>query len=1271
MLDNGTVTLEIPKSSLGVGTHTVSAVYQGDLNHNASDVASMDIVVILAPTEMEIETEDAVYGETAYVMVSYLPKDATGTVTLTIGNKTFTEEVEDGMALIEITDLAADEYFFEVTYSGDKIYNATSEIASIEIIPASSEVVIDEIADVTYNASVEVTYTVLNETEITVTVYDADDNEITEGITVEDGKVIISGLDAGKYSIVIDNDDGENHTGSFAMAKFNVLKAVADIESESTGEFVVDGEVNVTFTVPEDIDGILTVTVDGEEVLEYTIEDGKITIPGNYAAGEHTVTVTLTGDTNYEDESASEIFYIVKLVPVVNADDLEFVVDNEGILEITGPAYGNLVVSIDGVDYAVSLDETGDATLDVSVLAEGSYMVDIAYIEDDMYEAAVFEDAATITVLAKNDTPITVKDVSIEVGETATVRAVVPAAINGQKVTISVNGKDQKVTVKNGKASAKFADLTAGQYEITVSYAGDSLNAANSTTATLTVSKVYPDTSIDVDDVVAGNDVTITVTVPDDAEGIVLFDVDGKNYYAPVEDGEATLILSDLAVGNYTVIATYTGDDKYYNGIQVDEFTVSANDTYNIKAESGAIQVGDDATVDVLLPEDATGTVTVSVDGKEYTAPVVNGKATVSVPGLGAGDYTADVAYSGDDKYAPSSTTAPISVDKVPDAPIDAEAEPTEVGEDAVVEVTLPDDATGTVTVTVDGKNYTAPVKDGKATVKVPNLPAGDYTADVAYSGDDKYDPVSTTAPISVDKVSDVPIDAEAKPIEAGEVAVVEVTLPDDATGTVTVTVKGKDYTAPVKDGKASVKVPGLTVGDYVAEVDYSGDNKYEPASTLAPITVDKVSDVPIDAEAEPVEVGEDAVVEVTLPKDATGTVTVSVGGKNYTAPVKDGKATVTVPDLGAGEHVADVTYSGDDKYKPASDTIPVVVDKVSDAPINATADPIDAGETATIDVTLPEDATGIVVADVDGKLYTAKIENGTATIEVPDLAPGKHTATVTYQGDDKYAPVNATVDIDVADVFEVIAPDVVKYYHGSERFYVYVLLNGEGIADREVSITLNGVTYKRTTNDEGIASIALNLNSGNYNVTVKAGNVSVVSSVTVKPTISSNDVTKVFRNGTQYYATFYDTEGNLLANKIVTFNINGVFYNRTTDANGVGKLNINLNPGEYIITAYNPVSGEMASNNITVLTHFVEHDDLDKVYRTPAPYTVTLRTDDGKIAGAGEVVTFNINGVFYNRTTDASGVAKLNINLMPGEYIITAYYKNEAVSNKITVREA
>ena len=82
-----------------------------------------------------------------------------------------------------------------------------------------------------------------------------------------------------------------------------------------------------------------------------------------------------------------------------------------------------------------------------------------------------------------------------------------------------------------------------------------------------------------------------------------------------------------------------------------------------------------------------------------------------------------------------------------------------------------------------------------------------------------------------------------------------------------------------------------------------------------------------------------------------------------------------------------------------------------------------------------------------------------------------------------------------------------------------------------------------------------------------------------------------------------------------------------------------------------------MSSNNITVISRIVENNDLTKYYKNASQYTVKIIGDDGKPVGAGVEVTFNINGVFYTRTTNESGIAKLNINLQPGDYVITAEY--------------
>ena len=118
---------------------------------------------------------------------------------------------------------------------------------------------------------------------------------------------------------------------------------------------------------------------------------------------------------------------------------------------------------------------------------------------------------------------------------------------------------------------------------------------------------------------------------------------------------------------------------------------------------------------------------------------------------------------------------------------------------------------------------------------------------------------------------------------------------------------------------------------------------------------------------------------------------------------------------------------------------------------------------------------------------------------------------------------------------------------------------------------------------------------------------------------------------------------------------------------NGIVKLNLNLEAGDYILTVIHPLNGEMQSSNIKILSRLVENHDLIKYYRNDSRYSVKLLSKTGQ-PEAGKTVSFNINGVFYSRTTDSNGIASLNINLEPGTYIITAEYEESRVSNKITV---
>jgi len=422
--------------------------------------------------------------------------------------------------------------------------------------------------------------------------------------------------------------------------------------------------------------------------------------------------------------------------------------------------------------------------------------------------------------------------------------------------------------------------------------------------------------------------------------------------------------------------------------------------------------------------------------------------------------------------------------------------------------------------------------------------------------------------------------------------------------------------------------------------------------------------------------VGENATIDVFVNKNATGSVIIGVNNKNTTVNIKDGKASLIVSDLTAGKYDVVVKYSGDINYGTSKNITSFNVGKIAKYDVDVDISKVQSGENATITVILPKDATGNVTIIVANKKYNATVVNGTAKVITDVLDNGTYDVVVYYSGDDKYLnsvkQLNMTVDINKN--VNLKADDIVMFYKDGTRFIAVLTdYKGNPIANETLIFVINGVKYTKITDNNGTASIALNLMPGVYeglvlfNGTLNYNNISVKCNITIKSTVIGCDIVKMFRNATQYSALVLDSNGNPLVNAAVKFNINGVFYTRITNSEGVATLNINLLPGEYIITNYNLVTGEENSNKVTVKSLLIDNSNLVKYYLNGSKYTLKVIGKDGKIA-AGQEVTFNINGVFYHRISDDNGIVSLNINLRPGDYIITVEYEGCRVSNNITV---
>jgi len=303
------------------------------------------------------------------------------------------------------------------------------------------------------------------------------------------------------------------------------------------------------------------------------------------------------------------------------------------------------------------------------------------------------------------------------------------------------------------------------------------------------------------------------------------------------------------------------------------------------------------------------------------------------------------------------------------------------------------------------------------------------------------------------------------------------------------------------------------------------------------------------------------------------------------------------------------------------------------------------------------------VIFNVNGVNYTKELVNGKASIGI-NLNPGNYTITTFYHYTDGLATKTNNIEV----LSTILVNDVVKFFRNGTQ-YCAKFLDGCGspLVNASVTFNINGVFYKKQTDDNGMAKLNINLRPGVYILTAMHPDALMYgSNITVLSTILANDVVKFFRNGTQYCAKFLDGCGSPLVNASVTFNINGVLYKKQTDYEGVARLNINLFPGKYILTAMHP-DGLMYGYNITVLST-IHGDDIVKFFRNGTQYCAKFLDGCGSpLVNAS--VTFNINGVFYKKQTDDNGMARLNINLFPGEYILTAIHLNgEEKANIIKV---
>ena len=337
-------------------------------------------------------------------------------------------------------------------------------------------------------------------------------------------------------------------------------------------------------------------------------------------------------------------------------------------------------------------------------------------------------------------------------------------------------------------------------------------------------------------------------------------------------------------------------------------------------------------------------------------------------------------------------------------------------------------------------------------------------------------------------------------------------------------------------------------------------------------------ADPDMSIESYPSFAGENTTITIALPSDAGGNVTVTdADGNNYTRQVKDGVVDIEVPNLNVGLNKLNITYSGDDeKYLPKTAEYEVQVDKM---PTSLLVENIEMyqGDGTKYVVNLtdmngnPVVGMGIKV-NITGKTYTIITdENGTAVLPI-NLKAGIHPAVAFFNGKGNYAnatPVSTNVSI-MTKVRIDQHKDMTKDYGDSDKFTVHAVDKyGKSVgAYAKVMMTIAGKTYTVFTDENGYASLAINLKPGTYDITCEYAGYKVTHKITVKQVLSATNRQYKKATSYQFTATLKHSNGKAISGKTVTFTFKGKTYTATTNSKGEATITIKeaLNLGTYNI---------------------------------------------------------------------------------------------------------
>ncbi|WP_250187101.1 Ig-like domain-containing protein [Escherichia coli] len=1070
-----------------------------------------------------------------------------------------------------------------------------------------------------------------------------------------------------------------------------------------------------------------TATVQGNLSWSVDVPAADIQAIGN---GNLTVNASVTNGVGNTGSGSRDITIDANLpglrVDTVAGDDVVNSIEHAQALVITGSSSGlaagaALTVVINTVTYAAT------------VLADGTWSVGVPAADVSNWPAGT----VNITVSGTNTAgttstithPVTVDLAAVaisintvsgddvinaaEKGADLTLSGSTSGVEVGQTVTVTFGGKTYTATVAGDGSwtttvpAADLSVLRDGDATVQASVSTINGNTASATHAysvdatapTLAINTIATDDILNAAE--AGNPLTISDSSTAEAGQTVTVTLNGVTYSGSVQaDGSwsvslPTADLSNLTASQYTVSASVS--DKAGNpasanhGLAVDLTvpvltinTVSGDDIINAAEHGQALVISGSST-----GGEAGDVITVTLNSKTYTTMLdASGNWSVGVPAadvtaLGSGPQTitaaiTDAAGNSDDASRTVTVNLAAPTIGINTIATDDVIKATEKGADLQITGTSNQPAGTTITVTLNGQNYTATTdSNGNWSATVPAsavsaLGEANYTVtanvtDTAGNSNSASHNVLVNSALPAVTINAVATDDIINAAESGNAQTISGQVTGAAQGdTVTVTLGGNTYTATVQSNLSwSVDVPAADIqalGNGDLTVNASVTNGVgNTGSGSRDITIDanlpglRVDTVAGDDVINSIEHNQALVITGSSSGLTAGTaLTVEINNVTYGATVlADGTWSLGVPAVDVSNWPAgtvNITVSGTNSAGTTSTiTHPVTVDLAGvaitintlsgDDVINA----VEKGETLVVSgSTSGVEAGQTVTVTFGGKNYTTTVEaNGSWTVNVPpaDLAAlpdgaGNVQASVSNingnsaQADRAYS-VDATAPL--VTINTIASDDILNVSEAGAGITISGTTTAQ--AGQTLTVTLNNNTYQTTVLADGTWSVNVpaadlsGLTASSYTVTAtvsdKAGNpasadhalvVDITAPDLTINTVAGDDIINAIEHDQALVVS--GTSTGAAAGDVVTVTLNGKNYTTTLDASGNWSVGIPAADVTALATGSQTITASLSdrAGNSDSTTHDVTVD-------LSGP-TLTINTVSGDdIINAAEIV--------------------------------------------------